>query len=36
MTYIWLPFMIIPVYAGLERIPSRCSRHRPTSAVAPG
>ncbi len=21
MTYIWLPFMIIPVYAGLERIP---------------
>ena len=21
MTYLWLPFMIIPVYAGLERIP---------------
>jgi putative spermidine/putrescine transport system permease protein len=21
MTYIWLPFMIIPIYAGLERIP---------------
>ena len=21
MSYIWLPFMIIPIYAGLERIP---------------
>ena len=21
MTYIWLPYMIIPIYAGLERIP---------------
>ena len=31
-TYFWLPFMILPVYAGLERIPSRCSRRRATSA----
>ena len=22
MTYIWLPYMILPVYAGLERIPN--------------
>jgi putative spermidine/putrescine transport system permease protein len=22
MTYIWLPYMIIPIYAGLERIPN--------------
>jgi putative spermidine/putrescine transport system permease protein len=22
MTYLWLPYMIIPIYAGLERIPS--------------
>jgi putative spermidine/putrescine transport system permease protein len=21
MTYLWLPFMVIPIYAGLERIP---------------
>ena len=21
MSYIWLPYMIIPIYAGLERIP---------------
>jgi putative spermidine/putrescine transport system permease protein len=21
MTYLWLPYMIIPIYAGLERIP---------------
>ena len=21
-TYLWLPFMILPIYAGLERIPS--------------
>ena len=22
MSYIWLPYMIIPIYAGLERIPN--------------
>ncbi len=22
LTYLWLPFMIIPIYAGLERIPN--------------
>ena len=22
MSYLWLPFMIIPIYAGLERIPN--------------
>ncbi len=22
MTYLWLPYMIIPIYAGLERIPN--------------
>ena len=32
-TYLWLPFMILPVYAGLERIPIRCSRRRPTLAA---
>ena len=33
-TYLWLPFMILPLYAGLERIPTRCSRPPPTSADA--
>ena len=33
-TYLWLPFMILPIYAGLERIPTRCSRRRQTSAGA--
>ena len=22
MSYLWLPFMVIPIYAGLERIPN--------------
>ena len=26
--------MILPIYAGLERIPRPCSRHRKTSAAA--
>ncbi len=25
-TYLWLPFMILPIYAGLERIPSSLAR----------
>ena len=36
MSYLWLPFMILPVYAGFERIPTRCSRRRPTSAATRG
>ena len=35
-TYLWLPYMILPVYAGLERIPARCSRRRPISAARNG
>ena len=31
-TYIWLPFMILPVYAALERIRTRTSRPRATWA----
>ena len=27
--------MILPIYAGLERIPRRCSRRRRTSAASP-
>ena len=33
-SYLWLPYMILPIYAGLERIPARSSRRRPTSAAA--
>ena len=32
-TYIWFPFMVLPVYAALERVPTRCSRRRPISAA---
>ncbi len=35
-SYLWLPYMILPIYAGLERIPSRCSRRPPTSADVAG
>jgi hypothetical protein len=36
-TYIWLPFMIIPVYGALERIPDSLHRGlRPTSGRARG
>ena len=31
LTYLWLPFMILPVYAGFERLPDSCSTHPPTS-----
>ena len=34
--YLWLPFMIIPVYAALERIPASRSRRPRTWAAAPG
>jgi putative spermidine/putrescine transport system permease protein len=30
--YIWLPFMILPVQAALERIPGSCCRPRPILA----
>ena len=35
-TYLWLPFMILPIYAGLERIPSLAARgvRRPRREVA--
>src|SRR6266849_34642 len=35
-SYIWLPFMIIPTYAALERVPSHSSRPRPTWALRGG
>ena len=35
-SYIWLPFMILPVYAALERIPHSYSRPRATSARRAG
>ena len=28
--------MILPIYAGLERVPTRCSRRRPTSGPGRG
>jgi putative spermidine/putrescine transport system permease protein len=31
-SYLWLPYMILPIYAGLERIPRPCSTPRATSA----
>ena len=34
--YLWLPFMVIPIYAGLERIPNSCSTPPTTSAAGPG
>ena len=38
-TYLWLPFMILPIYAGLERIPGVAARGlgrpRRQDAVAP-
>lgn len=30
LTYLWLPYMILPVYAGLERIPNSLLEHPPT------
>ena len=36
LTYLWLPYMILPILAGLERIPSRSSRRRPTWAARQG
>ena len=32
-TYLWLPYMILPIFAGLERIPDRCWRPRATWAA---
>jgi putative spermidine/putrescine transport system permease protein len=34
--YIWLPFMILPVQAALERLPPRCFRPPPISAPVRG
>ena len=34
--YLWLPYMILPLYAGLERIPSRSWKPRPTWAAEAG
>ena len=31
-SYLWLPYMILPIYAGLERIPRRSSKPRRTSS----
>ena len=33
LSYLWLPYMILPLYAGLERIPIRSSRRPRTSAA---
>ena len=33
LTYLWLPYMILPVYTGFERLPRRIWRLRPTSAA---
>ena len=35
MSYLWLPFMVIPIYAGLERIPDSVLTPPRTSARAP-
>ena len=35
-SYLWLPYMIIPIYAGLERIRVHCSRRPRTSAARRG
>ena len=35
-TYIWFPFMVLPVYAALERIPDSYLEASPTSARAAG
>ena len=35
-TYIWLPFMILPVWAALERVPASFLEASPTSARAAG
>ena len=32
-TYLWLPFMILPIYAGLERSRLRSSRRRRISVA---
>ena len=32
LLYLWLPFMIVPVYGAIERIPTPFWRHRGTSA----
>ena len=36
LAYLWLPFMILPVFAGLQRLPTRCSRPPPTSVRTRG
>jgi putative spermidine/putrescine transport system permease protein len=36
MTYLWLPFMIIPIYAGLERIPDSVLSASEDLGAAPG
>ena len=33
--YIWLPYMILPIQAALERVPATSSRPRPISARSP-
>ena len=34
-SYLWLPYMILPIYAGLERVPNSLLEARPTSARGP-
>ncbi len=34
-TYLWLPYMILPIVAGLERIPTRCWRPPRTLVAGP-
>ena len=36
MSYIWLPYMILPVYAALERMPDWLLSASETSAPSPG
>ena len=36
LTYLWIPYMILPIYAGLDRLPSSLlGARRVTSAGAP-
>ena len=36
LAYLWLPFMVLPIYAGFERCPTRCSRRRADLGAKPG
>ena len=34
LAYLWLPYMILPIFAAWSGCRTRCSRPRPTSAAA--